>query len=285
MLQEFGQYFVQRCLDQMQVDFIELHPMPTSLSILQDMRSSRWGHISLLLSLREEPLRWTQIITFIVVEASSSYNVILGRPIISLFQAIVFTYHQKIKFPVRNQISKVKGDQSTARKCYVEIVCSSQKKARGRIEKHQCQEERGAGIQVLQDLPMFGLIGGELEEIQLVPSQSNRTIWVVVDLSLEVKHKLITCLSRNKNVFAWSVQKIRGISLKIMEHKLNILAEARSVKQKKRYFGLEKDKVIRAEITKLLEAGYIREVQFPTWLEIIVLVLKPGGRWRACVDF
>lgn len=70
-----------------------------------------------------------------------------------------------------------------------------------------------------------------------------------------------------------------------MKHRLNILSDAQPVRQKKRYFGGEKDKIIRVEILKLLEAGHIREVQFPLWLANVVLVLKKGGTWRDCVDF
>ncbi|XP_075504634.1 uncharacterized protein LOC142542074 [Primulina tabacum] len=57
------------------------------------------------------------------------------------------------------------------------------------------------------------------------------------------------------------------------------------VKQKKRHFGPEKDKVIDAQIKELLKAGHIREIQFPTWLSNVVLVPKSTGRWRMCVDF
>ncbi|KAL0345656.1 UNVERIFIED_CONTAM: Transposon Ty3-G Gag-Pol polyprotein [Sesamum radiatum] len=57
------------------------------------------------------------------------------------------------------------------------------------------------------------------------------------------------------------------------------------VKQKKRHFGVEKDKVIQAEVDKLMAAGHIEEVQFPEWLSNVVLVHKPGGKWRMCIDF
>ncbi|XP_073152515.1 uncharacterized protein [Henckelia pumila] len=70
-----------------------------------------------------------------------------------------------------------------------------------------------------------------------------------------------------------------------MVHRLNILAGARPIKQKKRHFGPEKDKVIKKEVEELLRAGHIREVQFPSWLSNVVLVPKSSGKWRMCVDF
>ena len=39
------------------------------------------------------------------------------------------------------------------------------------------------------------------------------------------------------------------------------------------------------EVTKLLMAGFIREVYYPDWLANAVLVKKANGKWRMCVDF
>ncbi|KAL0458773.1 UNVERIFIED_CONTAM: Pro-Pol polyprotein [Sesamum latifolium] len=34
-----------------------------------------------------------------------------------------------------------------------------------------------------------------------------------------------------------------------------------------------------------MAAGHIEEIQFPEWLSNVVLVPKPGGKWRICIDF
>jgi len=39
------------------------------------------------------------------------------------------------------------------------------------------------------------------------------------------------------------------------------------------------------EVQKLLDAGVIREVQFPEWLANVVMVLKKNGKSRMCIDF
>ncbi|KAL0458429.1 UNVERIFIED_CONTAM: hypothetical protein Slati_0470100 [Sesamum latifolium] len=39
------------------------------------------------------------------------------------------------------------------------------------------------------------------------------------------------------------------------------------------------------EVNKLLTAEHIREIQFPEWLSNVVLVPKPVGKWRLCIDF
>ncbi|KAL0444418.1 UNVERIFIED_CONTAM: Retrovirus-related Pol polyprotein from transposon opus [Sesamum latifolium] len=35
----------------------------------------------------------------------------------------------------------------------------------------------------------------------------------------------------------------------------------------------------------LLKLGYIREIYYPEWISNVVLLPKPGGKWRMCVDF
>ncbi|KAL0439901.1 UNVERIFIED_CONTAM: Pro-Pol polyprotein [Sesamum latifolium] len=66
---------------------------------------------------------------------------------------------------------------------------------------------------------------------------------------------------------------------------LNIDPNCKPIKQKKRHFGPEKDKIIQAEVNKLKAAGHIEEIQFSEWLSNVVLVPKPGGKWRMCIDF
>src|SRR4051794_21938929 len=39
------------------------------------------------------------------------------------------------------------------------------------------------------------------------------------------------------------------------------------------------------ELAKLLEAGFIREIKHPDWLENLVMVPKKDKSWRLCVDF
>ncbi|KAG5620537.1 hypothetical protein H5410_005755 [Solanum commersonii] len=39
------------------------------------------------------------------------------------------------------------------------------------------------------------------------------------------------------------------------------------------------------EVNKLIEAGFIREVKYPTWISSIVHVRKKNGQIRVCVDF
>jgi hypothetical protein len=47
----------------------------------------------------------------------------------------------------------------------------------------------------------------------------------------------------------------------------------------------EKVKATKAEVHRLLDAGFIREVKYPQWLANIIMVRKKNGKWRMCIDF
>ncbi|XP_075473446.1 uncharacterized protein LOC142504473 [Primulina tabacum] len=176
------------------------------------------GEITLPLTLGSGDLRKTVMTVFTIVDAPSSYNVILGRPAMNEMRVVASTYHQKIKFPIRGQVG----------------------------EKRATREDRGKKV-------AQGAKEVEGNEVNFVAEDEQ--------------------------------EELVGISPKVAEHKLNIIPGSRPIKQKKRHFGPEKDKIIEEQVKEMLGAGHIREVQFPTWLSNVVLVPKATGKWRMCVDF
>jgi hypothetical protein len=93
---------------------------------------------------------------------------------------------------------------------------------------------------------------------------------------------LVDFLRTNADIFAWSPSDMPGIPREVAEHTLDILPHARAVQQRLRRFDEERQRAIGAELRKLLEAGFIKEVFHPTWLANPVLVKKKNGKWR-CV--
>jgi hypothetical protein len=76
-----------------------------------------------------------------------------------------------------------------------------------------------------------------------------------------------------------------GIPREVAEHSLDILPHSRAMQQRLRNFDEERRRAIGAELRKLLEAGFIKEVFHPTWLVNPVLVKKKNGKWRMCVYY
>jgi hypothetical protein len=76
-----------------------------------------------------------------------------------------------------------------------------------------------------------------------------------------------------------------GIPREVIEHKLDIDPAFKPIKRKERRYTPERRETIRVEVNKLLEAGFIRPVDYPSWLANPVLVEKPDGSWRMCIDY
>ena len=124
-----------------------------------------------------------------------------------------------------------------------------------------------------------------LETVALVEDGMTKTTRIGTTLSPMMRTKLIKFFKENLDVFAWSYEDMQGISPMIIQHKLNVNPERKPVQQRRRAFTLEQDQAVTEEVTKLLAAGFIREVYYPDWLANIVLVRKANGKWRMCVDF
>jgi hypothetical protein len=74
-----------------------------------------------------------------------------------------------------------------------------------------------------------------------------------------------------------------GIPREVIGHKLDIDPSYKSVKQKERRYTPNWCKTIWQEVNKLLEAGFIRPVDYPSWLANPVLIEKPDGSSHMCI--
>ncbi|KAL2247277.1 UNVERIFIED_CONTAM: Retrovirus-related Pol polyprotein from transposon opus [Sesamum indicum] len=96
---------------------------------------------------------------------------------------------------------------------------------------------------------------------------------------------MIAFLRNNVDMFAWDPSDFKGISQEVIVHRLNVEPSTRPVQQKKRTFGIEKNRITNDEVNKLLKAKYISEVQYTDWLSNMVVIPKSSGKWRMCIDF
>jgi hypothetical protein len=65
-----------------------------------------------------------------------------------------------------------------------------------------------------------------------------------------------------------------GVSRKLAEHRIDLNEGSKPVKQRLRRFAPDKKTSIKKKITKLLAAGFIREILHPDWLANPMLVRK-----------
>ena len=68
------------------------------------------------------PQQITKDVTFLVVNYSSAYNAILGRPTLNSWEAITSTYYVMIKFHIKYGVGEACGGQVAVRECYMAML-------------------------------------------------------------------------------------------------------------------------------------------------------------------
>ena len=99
------------------------------------------------------------------------------------------------------------------------------------------------------------------------------------------REELIEFLKQNIDVFAWNTYKAPRVDPEFICHHLNVNSLIAPKKQPPRHPSKEHAEAIREEVTRLKQAGAIKEVFYPKWLANTVVVKKKSGKWRVCVDF
>jgi hypothetical protein len=122
-----------------------------------------------------------------------------------------------------------------------------------------------------------------LEEFEV--GGPGKRIKIGSQLSERQKEEIVSFLKSNSDVFTWNHEDMPRIDPSIIVHKLNADPGFRPIRQKRRTFAPKRNQAVAEEVSKLLAAGFVREVDYPEWLANVVLVKKPNNKWRMCVDF
>ena len=97
--------------DKMGIRRERMEPVSTHLQGFFGEKVLPLGSILLVLTLGDPPCQATITARFLVVDAPSAYNILLGRPSLNAIKAIPSGYHMMIKFPTVSGVGMVRGDQ------------------------------------------------------------------------------------------------------------------------------------------------------------------------------
>ena len=96
----------------------KLEPVNTCLRGFSGERALPLGSVQLVLTLGDPPCQATTTVRFLIVDALSAYNMLLGGPSLNSIRVVLSAYHTVIKFPTANGVGMVRGNQHIARECY-----------------------------------------------------------------------------------------------------------------------------------------------------------------------
>ena len=142
---------------QMEIDKTRLIPTNAPLVGFGGTRVLPLGAIILSVTVGNYPQQIIRDVTFLVVDCSSAYNSILGRPTLNSWKAATSTYHLMIKFPTEYEIGELRGNQVAARKCYIAML---------EMEDHQqtmCIGEQRTTVEPVEELEEITLDESRLE--------------------------------------------------------------------------------------------------------------------------
>ena len=210
--------------DNMGIGREKLEPVNTHLRGFSGEKVLPLGSIQLVLTLGEPPCQATTTTRFLIVDASSAYNMLLGRPSLNAIKAIPFAYHMMIKFLTESGVGMVQGDQRVARECYSASV-----------------KQKAVDNVYLDELDMRDEVltrpepSEELEPVSLDDDQEHLA-YIGSKLAADLKSLLTQFLRHNKDVFAWKQANMGGIDPTVITHRLNTSPSFKLVKQKRRSF-------------------------------------------------
>lgn len=147
------------------------------------------------------------------------------------------TYCREVKFPTKHGVGEIKGDQVLARECYQAIFSSK--------ENHtwMLEEKNSEAIEAL-------------ETIKLVEKEPTKITKVGLSLDSLTKEEIAKFLKENLGIFTWSHEDMVSISRDIIQHRLNVNYERKSIQQR-RVFAPELNRAIMDDVNKFLVANFI----------------------------
>ena len=86
-------------------------------------------------------------------------------------------------------------------------------------------------------------------------------------------------MRKNADIFAWNAYEAPGVNPSFICHHLNVNPSITPKKQPPQCLSREHSNAIKDEVTKLKQAGAIKEVFYLEWLANTVVVKKKNGKW------
>jgi hypothetical protein len=157
------------------------------------------------------------------------YNAIMGRGSINKFEAAIHGLYLCMKIPGPQGTITVYGNQQTARNIERDFV-PDQRNIHCLTTQREVPEATHPAANEHEKAQLQSNDG--TKTVSLDQAMPKQTVIISEDLTSQDEEKLISCLSRNKDVFVWSALDLVGVSRTVIEHSLGIDPLVRPKKQR-----------------------------------------------------
>nr|AAT01348.1 putative polyprotein [Oryza sativa Japonica Group]AAT85163.1 putative polyprotein [Oryza sativa Japonica Group] len=255
--------------DDMQIPRTELKPSNAPFhDVIPGLSATPVGQITLPVTFGTRENFRTENVCFEVADFETAYHAILGRPALAKFMAVPHYTYMMMKMPGPGGVISLRSDIKQA------VTCDKES-----CEMPQTHETTLAREEIR--LAATTASEGEVPATKLTKTEESDAKTKKIPLDPSDPDKT----ANNKDIFAWKPSDMPGIPREVIEHSLHVKEDAKPIKQRLRRFAQDRKDAIKEELTKLLAAGFIKEVLHPDWLANPVLVRKKTGQWRMCVNY
>ena len=138
---------------------------------------------------------------------------------------------------------------------------------------------------------------------EFLEPENRKPVIISVGLTEAEEHKLLEILRKYKEAIAWSIEDLKGISPSICMHKILLNNNAKTSFEHQRRLNPVMKEVVRKEVLKWLNVGFIYAISDSSWVSPVHVVPKKGGftvirnekneliptrivtGWRVCIDY
>ena len=166
-----------------------------------------------------------------------------------------------------------------------------------RSQKQQTHEqETSAEGLTLKELPSH-------LKYEFLEPEKRKPIIISAAFTEAEKQKLLVIMRKYKEAIAWSIEDLKGIIPSICMHKILLEDNAKTSIEHQRRLNPVMKEVVRKEVLKWLNAGFIYAISDSSWVSPVHVVPKKGGftvirnekneliptrtvtGWRVCIDY
>jgi len=243
-------------------------------------------------------IRVSTIVDFhVVLEEDGAYPMISGKPWLTKSHArnywgegymTIGVHPNRQKVPFASFVKSSRGTNE-----YEDEKNTDQSSSSKGIYMDDSSEEE-VGLYALEIIPKVGALSdqrGQGDDKQSTPcvftkgevEEQLSKIQLGPDLQPEERKQYEDLLRKYIHLFAFNYKDLREVTME--QHKIELLPNAKPIRAKQGRWNPRYTTMVKEELDKLLEAGFIRPVKTTEWVSLVVLALKKNGKLRVCVNY